>query len=116
MDFDFNKTAAAALLPPGFAALMDKIAAKNAPPPPKRRGVLADVERAVALDQEPPLLEFKSEANYTYNRHAQTLHKMWSEGDTAGLLAYPLNGKNTYSKALARYREILLDCIVPEVQ
>lgn len=108
MIVDFEKTAAAALLPPGFAALMAKIEAKNAPAPKKRRGLLAEVERVVALGKAPPLLQFGSGANYTYNRHAQALHKLWSEGDTAGLQGYSLNGKNTYARALARYREVLL--------
>lgn len=104
----FKDTAAAALLPPGFAAIMEKIEAKHRKPAKKRRGVLAAVEQALALGQTPPRLEFVSTANYTYNRHASRLHEYWLARETEMLEAYPITGKNTYARALARYRELLL--------
>jgi len=100
------------ILPPGFAGVLSNlIAAKkaSAPAQPKRRGLLADVERDVALGKAPPPIEFATAANYTYNRHAEALYNLWQSGDLAGLQAYPIGGVNTYSRALQRYRTILVD-------
>ena len=102
---------ASPILPPGFdGVLVNLIAAKHAasPPKPKRRGLLADVERDLALGKNPPLLEFSSAVNYTYNRHAEALHKLWQARDVAGLEAYSMTGKNTYARALSRYRDLLV--------
>lgn len=99
------------ILPPGFEGVLAKvIAAKKAaePPKPMRRGLLAEVERDIGLGKLPPLLEFKSAVNYTYNRHAEALFKLWQKGNVKGLEAYPIKGVNTYSRALAKYREILV--------
>jgi hypothetical protein len=107
---EFKNTACAAVLPPGFAALMNKVIAKKQsaqPAKPARRGLLSVVEREIALGKEPPLLQFASAVNYTYNRHAEALYKLWQERDAAGLGEYAINGKNTYARALSRYREIL---------
>lgn len=99
------------ILPPGFdGVLVNLIAAKQAaqPPKPTRRGLLADVQRDVALGKNPPLLQFASAVNYTYNRHAEALYGHWLAREAAALEAYPINGKNTYARALARYRDLLL--------
>ncbi len=108
---EFSKTAAAAILPPGFAALMKKVEAQakaTKPAKPKRKTLLSDVERAIALGKEPPRLEFATSSNYTYNRHADALHKLWKAGDLAGLKGYEISGKNTYARALAKYRDLLV--------
>lgn len=99
------------ILPPGFDGVLSTlIAAKQAATPskPMRRGLLSAVERDIALGKNPPLLEFSSAVNYTYNRHAEALYKLWKERDVAGLEAYPMNGKNTYARALSRYRDLLV--------
>lgn len=99
------------ILPPGFdGVLVNLIAAKKAASPakPKRRGLLADVERDLALGKNPPPLEFNSALNYTYNRHGEALYKLWQARDVAGLEAYPMAGKNTYARALSRYRDLLV--------
>lgn len=101
-------TAATALFPPGFVALMEQIAAKQAKPAKKRRGLLADVESALALGKTPPRLEFASTANYTYNHHAEMIWAMWQARDVQGLLEYQMTGKNTYARAVERYRTLLL--------
>lgn len=108
---NFRETAAAAILPAGFASLMDRVIANtNAQRPPKapRRGLLSEVERAIMLGNEPPLLEFASTVNYTYNRHAKALYERWQARNAEGLEAYPLKGTNTYARALSRYRDLLL--------
>lgn len=99
------------VLPPGFEGVLSNlIAAKQASSPakPKRRGLLADVERDLALGKVPPPIEFSSAVNYTYNRHAQALYGLWQAKDAAGLAEYKLSGVNTYARALQRYRELLL--------
>lgn len=105
---NFNQNVAASLIPHGFTALMDKIALAKAPEPKKRRGLLAEIERDVKLGKAPRLLEFASVANYTYNRHAEALYAYWQTGNNIALAGYPLKGKNTYARALSRYRDLLL--------
>lgn len=75
---------------------------------PKRRSLLGEVERAVSMGKAPPVLAFTNTMNYTYSRHAQRLHELWAAGDAQALLDYPIKGTNTYSRALRRYREILV--------
>lgn len=104
---NFNQKVAVSLIPPGFAALMEKIASAKAPPPKARRGLLAEIERDLKLGKLPPKLEFSSAANYTYNRHAMALYAMWQARDVIGLTGYKLEGKNTYARALSRYRDLL---------
>lgn len=106
-----NLQTTTSLLPPGFHALMHKVTAsvKQAKPEKKKRKtILSDVDRALALGKAPPLLVFQSEVNYTYNAHAARLHKLWAAGDVAGLQSYPAAGKNTYGRALAKYRDLLV--------
>jgi len=53
-------------------------------------------------------LEFASESNYTYNRHADRLHKLALEGNLEALEAIEISGVNTYAKALRGYRDALI--------
>jgi hypothetical protein len=53
-------------------------------------------------------LEIASQANYTYQRHADRLYELAKAGNRGGVEAYEINGTNTYAKRLKRYRAALL--------
>jgi hypothetical protein len=65
--------------------------------------VLEGLEAGVILP-----LEFASESNYTYNRHADRLHKLALEGNLEALEGIEISGVNTYAKALRGYRDALI--------
>jgi len=98
----------------GFEAIQNvvaKMAAQKAaamPTKPPRLTLLSQARQAVAGGSLPPVLEFSSERNYSYNAHAKALHQLACAGDVAGLAAYPLKGSNTYARALVGYRDLLL--------
>jgi hypothetical protein len=73
-----------------------------------RKSMLTAAQEAVQAGQLPPPLEFASEANYTYNRHADRLHKLAVEGNLEALEATEIGGVNTYAKALRGYRDLLI--------
>lgn len=106
---------ASELVPADVAALVMGIAdAKQAAKPKAkcgRKSMLTAAREAVARGELPEMLEFKSEANYTYNRHADNLHKLAVANDSAGLEAYAIGGTNTYSKALRGYRDLLVQYV-----
>jgi hypothetical protein len=56
----------------------------------------------------PPVLEFGSQSNYTYNRHADRIYKLMVAGDLDGLRAFSVEGRNTYARALVRYRDLAI--------
>ncbi len=104
------------VLPKGaFEAIQNvvaKMAAQKAatmPPKEPRSTLLSQAREAVAGGNLPPMLEFNSERNYSYNTHAKALHQLADVNDVAGLVAYPLKGSNTYARALIGYRDLLLD-------
>ena len=104
------------VLPKGaFEAIQNvvaKMAAQKAatmPTKEPRSTLLSQARQAVAGGNLPPMLEFNSERNYSYNTHAKALHQLASVNDVAGLVAYPLKGSNTYARALIGYRDLLLD-------
>lgn len=72
-----------------------------------RKSMLTPIEAALASGQVLPL-EFKSEANYTYNRHADRIYKAALANDLEGLEAIEITGVNTYAKALRGYRDLLI--------
>lgn len=72
-----------------------------------RKSMLTPVEQALANGEVLPL-EFASEANYTYNRHADRIYKLALANDLDGLEAVEIGGVNTYAKALRRYRDLLI--------
>lgn len=98
----------------GFEAIQNvvaKMAAQKAaamPTKQPRLTLLSQARQAVAGGSLPPVLEFSSERNYSYNTHAKALHQLACAGDVAGLAAYPLKGSNTYARALLGYRDLLL--------
>lgn len=73
----------------------------------KRASMLTPVEKALAQGVVLPL-EFKSEANYTYNRHADRMYKLALANDLEGLEAVEIGGVNTYAKSLRGYRDLLI--------
>lgn len=59
--------------------------------------------------QAPERLVISSAANKSYQRHADALWDIAAyKGDVNALRAYPLNGTNTYARALKRYRDLLV--------
>jgi hypothetical protein len=61
----------------------------------------------VSKGEAPPPLVFKSKANASYQKHADALYAHACNGELETLEAYPLNGTNTYARALRKYRELL---------
>ena len=101
--------------PAGFAGLMSNMAAERAaqraastPVRMHRTSLLTAAQVALSAGRLPDLLVFTSEVNYGYNRHAKALHDLAAAGDLAGLQAYPVNGVNTYGRALRGYRDLLV--------
>jgi hypothetical protein len=72
-----------------------------------RKSMLTPVIEGLEKGEVLPL-EFASEANYTYNRHADRLHKLALEGNLEALEATEIGGVNTYAKALRGYRDLLI--------
>jgi hypothetical protein len=94
--------------------------ANKAPPRPKLH---TDAEKALEAGLPIPLLTFASKLNAYQNIHTQSLHHFYGTALSAyesengqelyeaardALAKYPLTGTNTYAKAMARYREVLL--------
>ena len=100
------------VLPEGFEAVADELGRARAaarPPKPMRRGTLLGAAMvAVEAGQLPPPLVFKSANGKGYNWHAVALRRMAEMRNLAGLKAYPPFGVNTYGKALAGYRDLLM--------
>ncbi|HEY6965863.1 MAG TPA: hypothetical protein VI229_00215 [Burkholderiales bacterium] len=106
-------------LPPAAYGLTSSIAAwiealgaakgaSRAANSPKRITLLAEVERASAGGEPPPPLAITSKTNGSYARHATRLHELAQAGDLVGLKCHELpNGKNTYARALRKYRDAL---------
>jgi len=98
-------------LPAGFAGVISSIAIQRAAAVPVRKprsGLLTAAQAALDAGRLPDLLVFASEVNYGYNRHSKALHDFAVAGDLEGLRAYPVNGVNTYGRALRRYRDLLV--------
>lgn len=110
------KSTTNAVIPAGFGGLVGRLAAQRAAqmPHPKtaRRVRLLDAARAaVAAGKLPGMLEFASEANYSYNRHAAELHRLAKAGFLDEVMGYPITGTNTYAKALVGYRSLLVEAM-----
>lgn len=104
-----------AIVPAGFEGVIARLAAqRNAERPvrPVRPTLLGAARAALEAGEAIPLLVFESAANFTYNRHSDALHKLWGAKDEAGLRAYPINGTNTYARALRAYRDVLVESVV----
>lgn len=79
------------------------------PTPAARKGTMLEQARtAVAKGEAPPPLTFKSQANPSYQKHADALYEHACAGQLEALEAYPLKGSNTYARALSKYRELLV--------
>ena len=52
--------------------------------------------------------EVTSAANRRYQTHFDKLHELATAGDWDGVRKYEVNGSNSYSKMVARYRQDLL--------
>lgn len=99
------------LIPTG--KIMGAAKAKQARHPVKvqRPQILSAARKAVEAGKLPPVLKFQSEQNYSYNAHGSAMHAMAKAGDRNGLLAYEIKGTNTYARALAGYRDLLLQIV-----
>lgn len=92
------------------AAIKNAAKAKQAKHPVKstRPQLLSQARKAVEDGKLPPVLHFTSEANYSYNRHSEAMHALAKAGDVKALTAYLIKGTNTYARALAGYRDLLV--------
>lgn len=97
-------------------AAIKKAAAKKAAAHPvkaTRPQLLSAARKAVEDGKLPPVLKFTSAANYSYNAHAERMHELAKAGDTKALAAYLIAGTNTYARALAGYRDLLMAAAKP---
>ncbi|CAB4122766.1 hypothetical protein UFOVP32_65 [uncultured Caudovirales phage] len=101
-DLGYTDAIGATILAAGEAVGKAKSAAK-----PERKPLLADALKAVQAGVEPAPPTFPI-SNYWSQRHADKLFALMQAGDEEGLNAFPINGCNTYAKALRAYREICL--------
>ena len=97
------------------ASILKAAKAKAAAQPAKasRPGLLAAARKAVEDGKLPPVLVFTSAANWSYNRHSETLHEFAKDGDIKALVAYQIAGTNTYARALKGYRDLLVSAVKP---
>lgn len=101
---------ASALITPTLADLIMGIAAKHQPAKkkPGRKSMLEAHAAAVAAGKAPGPLEFQT-VNYSYNTHADRIHKLGTAGDVEALRALDLKGTNTYARAIRRYRDLWVE-------
>lgn len=102
-------------IPEGVAQLLADLADQKAASrdsAPARIGVLSAVEQAMALRQPLPRLVIGSAANPSYQKRADEMFALYEAGEAEALSCVPVNGKNTYSRALRLYRDILVDALV----
>ena len=71
-----------------------------------RYGIGSDLIAAGRLPDKAP--EVTSAANRRYQTHFDKLHELATAGDWDGVRKYEVNGSNSYSKMVARYRQDLL--------
>ena len=71
-----------------------------------RYGIGPDLIAAGRLPDKAP--EVTSAANRRYQTHFDKLHELATAGDWDGVRKYEVNGSNSYSKMVARYRQDLL--------
>lgn len=103
---------------PEITKLVMELGRKAAPksaPKPARLGPTAEVEQAVARGEFPPRLLISSETNPGYQKRADRLHALAAAGDVEALKATKISGVNSYSKALALYRAILVRAVAEGV-
>jgi hypothetical protein len=96
---------------PEITKLIMDLGQKAAPPQkskPGRPGLTAAAEQAVAAGQFPPPITIGSATNPGYQKRAARLYALAFAGDLETLEATQITGTNSYSKALAKYREILI--------
>ena len=103
-------TVTTGFFPEGFLDAMDGIAAAVVAAKPVRKAritLLASIKAGLLVGDIRPL-EFGSDKNPTYNRHAYALYEAAQEQNRDALASYPIAGVNTYARALKGYRDLLV--------
>lgn len=91
-------------------ALGDAAGARATKPKKQRVTLLTEAEQAVDRGEAPTCLTFPA-SNYWMQGKADALRAMALSRDTEGLMAFPVTGSNTYSRALRRYRDLCLEYV-----
>lgn len=103
----------AAMVDDGVIAAIYAMGAARAtrPAAKKSRGWMAFYEREVEAGRMPPRHLVTSICNMHWQTHFDALHKMAATHNREGLLAYPLNGKNSYAQDCRRWRDVLVKAV-----
>ena len=91
-------------------ALGDAAGSRATKPKKQRATMLTAAEQAVERGEVPPPLTFPA-SNYWMQGKADALRAMAQARDTEGLIAFPVTGSNTYSRATRRYRDLCLEYV-----